>query len=575
MLLILLLILGGNQVIIRLFSSFSNKLISEYEELYDLQEFKTTLSSFFILDHAVHPNTNRTEIIDPINIAFEKCQVTLNDIHKGGGWSELERLRKVVSDNYLAQVANGIDQVSIQRQLLPEISKMIFTVNQLIEETREEIKIYQTMNRKVRLHGTVTIIVFGVGLSLVMTIGGFKFVRILTEPIERLVEATGRIGQGKMDERVTINTNDEFETLAASFNQMLDKIDQTTVSEVYLHNILNNLYGALIVCDKDLKIKSVNSTSIKLLGYSEPELLGLSLTDLIEFRDNPYIIELVESSTVEGLRDQIASLSEMKTKDGNSIPVYTTCSILNDRAGNFEGFVIVGHDQTRERERERKLELARKERVIAINDAQEQERVRIANDIHDGLGQMLTGISYSIQELSDACNAEPELVDKLHKQVDGTIQEAKNIAQNLTPIILKDFGLIAAIQNLVYKTNQVHDTEVIFNAYDFNDRLDPKLEKAIFRICQEALNNILKHAQAKTASMELFREYRSIALVIEDDGIGFDTNEIITTEKDRGIGLMSMRERVSAFDGVFTIESKPGQGTEIVVELPCRKNRKS
>jgi len=237
--------------------------------------------------------------------------------------------------------------------------------------------------------------------------------------------------------------------------------------------------------------------------------------------------------------------------------------------------VVVGHDLTEEKEKEAKIEKLRKERMIAIHEAQELERLRLSRDLHDGLGQLLTGISYSVQKISEEKTIDIEFAKRLEDQVNTAIQETRNIAQNLTPIVLRDFGLVAAIENLVQRTNQLNKTGFIFRSYSFTERIDDKLEKAIFRICQECVNNIIKHAGAKEATVELYRVEDMIVLVVEDDGQGFDTGILNQREGEEGLGLISMHERVNAFDGDLAINSKKGNGTEVVVEIPCRKKKKN
>jgi len=572
MLVLIMLILVGNQIIIRLFTSFSNKVISEYHELHSLQELKASISTIFITDHIeAYTPPSFSNSMDDIFKAFQDCYEYLNEVHRGKDWMDIENSIEQLKINYESLLNESVEENEIRYQILPGVASIITKVDLLIEETAHEIEIYEVRNRKVRLHGTATVTVFGTILILFLTIGSFRFIKVITRPIKELVDTTQRIADGNNTIRAGVNSNDEFRDLANSFNIMLDKLNETTVSEEYLHNIINNLYGALLVTDKQAIIRSINVTTSNLLTYDSDELIDHSIIKL--FNENalgPYVVGQ-ESPDLDKLAGRISKMSEMLSREGKLIPVYVTCTVLKDEKGDYNGMVVVGHDLSEEKESERKLEHVRKEKLIAINDAQEQERIRIANDIHDGLGQMLTGISFSIQELSDACQVEEVLVEKLHDQVDATIQEAKNIAHDLTPIVLRDFGLIAAIQNLVHKTNQLNEVEIIFNAYDFKDRVDSKLEKAIYRICQEALNNIMKHSKAKSASLELFREYKAIALVVEDDGVGFDAEEKLFGEDGGGIGLASMKERVDAFNGVFTLDSKRGEGTEIVVELPCRK----
>lgn len=240
--------------------------------------------------------------------------------------------------------------------------------------------------------------------------------------------------------------------------------------------------------------------------------------------------------------------------------------------------VIVGHDLTEKIATEQKIERIRKENTIALNEAQEEERMRIATDLHDGLGQMLTAISYAVQNLTATENNSGrsihDPVGKIQNQIDATIQEAKNLAHNLIPIVLKDFGLVIAIENMINRANELYETSFSFNAYDFNERINQKVEKVLYRICQESLNNIVKHAHAKNASFQLFKQDDLVVLVVEDDGVGFNVDEIEMKRKENksGIGLISINERVLSFNGEFTINANDGKGTELLVEIPCINN---
>ena len=260
---------------------------------------------------------------------------------------------------------------------------------------------------------------------------------------------------------------------------------------------------------------------------------------------------------------------------GKKIPALISCTVLKTDGGESDGLIIVGHDLTKKKEIENKLEQSRKQSRIDINEAQEEERMRIATDLHDGLGQLLTSVSYTTQEFQnlDASNIDKkdELINKIQEQIDQAISESKNLAHNLIPIVLKDFGLIVAIQNLINRANEMYDIHFIFNAFDYNERIDVKLEKALYRICQESLNNIVKHSKAKNAHFQIFKQDEQIVLVIDDDGIGFNYKPL-KEQSSKGIGLVSMRERVHAFEGTFGIDSELGKGTEIIIEVPINKN---
>ncbi len=280
-----------------------------------------------------------------------------------------------------------------------------------------------------------------------------------------------------------------------------------------------------------------------------------------------------EETNLKEISKRIAKKTGMLARDGHEIPVFVTSVVLKNEEGDPEGMVVVGHDLTEEKANEAKLENLRKERMIAIHEAQELERLRISRDLHDGLGQLLTGISYSVQKIQEEHTIDKGFVERLQKQVNTAIQETKSIAKNLAPNVLKDFGLIAAIENLVQRTNLLNRTPFIFNSYSFTERIDTKLEKAIFRICQEAVNNIIKHSGATEATIELHRVEDMIVLVVEDNGKGFNIENLNQKEETQGFGLISMRERVHAFDGDFAIHSNASNGTEIVIEIPCRKKK--
>lgn len=218
-------------------------------------------------------------------------------------------------------------------------------------------------------------------------------------------------------------------------------------------------------------------------------------------------------------------------------------------------------------EYEKQLVEIRRKNSIAINEAQEIERSRIAADLHDGLGQKLTAISYSLQDISGQC-LNKEKVKYLYELVDEVISETRNISHSLMPSILKDFGLLVALEELIERTNKTIEPELKFYHYDFNERINPKLEKAIYRICQEGLTNVLKHAKAKNVTFQLFKLENMLTLMIEDDGVGFNKEKIKETKND-GIGLISIQERVNLFNGTFTINSNKNSGTELIIEIPC------
>jgi signal transduction histidine kinase len=147
--------------------------------------------------------------------------------------------------------------------------------------------------------------------------------------------------------------------------------------------------------------------------------------------------------------------------------------------------------------------------------------------------------------------------------------EAREISYNLMPSVLVDFGLVPALQFLVEQFSKSNELTVEVHINGVEGRLDPSIEVGLYRIAQEALNNIAKHADAHQINVQLIGDSNSIKLIIEDDGKGFHTSRFEPRSGQRhGMGLVSMRERAASFNGLFVLDSRPGHGTEIIVEIP-------
>jgi PAS domain S-box-containing protein len=219
--------------------------------------------------------------------------------------------------------------------------------------------------------------------------------------------------------------------------------------------------------------------------------------------------------------------------------------------------------------RERELELLSGARV----KAQEDERRRIAREIHDSLGQMLTAIKFNVEILEDATNLQADedrrRITEIKSLLDNAMAEAREISYNLMPSVLVDFGLVPALQFLGEQFSKRNQLEVHVHVSRVESRLDPSIEVGLYRIVQEALTNITKHAEASTVNIQLLGDTRSIRLTVEDDGKGFLINRLEPRKDQRhGMGLVSMRERAASFGGLLMLDSHPGRGTEIIVEIP-------
>ena len=225
--------------------------------------------------------------------------------------------------------------------------------------------------------------------------------------------------------------------------------------------------------------------------------------------------------------------------------------------------------------RERELEFLSGARVRA----QEDERRRIAREIHDSIGQMLTAIKFNVEILEDAADLQTEddrrRIADIKALLDNAMAEAREISYNLMPSVLVDFGLGPALQFLGEQFQKRNELSVQVHMRGVEGRLDSAIEVGLYRIAQEALNNIAKHAEAHEVNVQLIGDSQAIRLIIDDDGKGFQVRRFDQrSEQRRGMGLVGMRERAASFNGLFVLDSRPGRGTEIIVEIP-RSTEKS
>lgn len=222
-------------------------------------------------------------------------------------------------------------------------------------------------------------------------------------------------------------------------------------------------------------------------------------------------------------------------------------------------------------------DLAARERELAVLsglrvNAQEEERRRIAREIHDGLGQILTAVKFNVEILEDS----PSLSADDHRRIadvktllDNVMKEAREISYNLMPSVLDDFGLAPALQLLAERFGVQTGVRVTFVAQGMAERLPPTVEIALYRIVQEALTNAVRHGAATLVAIQAFRSGDEVRLTIEDNGSGMDPDRAMERQiVGSGIGLASMRERVNSFRGLLDIESSPGNGTLISVHIP-------
>ena len=316
----------------------------------------------------------------------------------------------------------------------------------------------------------------------------------------------------------------------------------------------------------------MNEAGARIFGYRADEIVDrLGPADLVASESRPLVAEKIRLR-LSGEKEAFQYSFEGLRKDGATVD----CEVFGRRV-MFNGQpTILGTllDVTEQRRGEERLKRSQEGlRALAarLQFAREEERAHIAREVHDELGQALTGIKFEISRLVKAAASQETLkqsMDSMNRLVDGTIQTVRRIATELRPGVLDDLGLVAAIewQARDFQNRTGIECEISLPSEDFP--LDRDRSTAVFRIFQETLTNVIRHAKATKVSVSLQNQATSLVLEVQDNGRGITD---ATVQHPKSLGLLGMRERVIPFGGEFHISGSPGMGTRVVVQFPLKQ----
>ena len=328
--------------------------------------------------------------------------------------------------------------------------------------------------------------------------------------------------------------------------------------------------------DEKAELELKNARLMALFAELDPDpVIRINLQGEIIYMNNS-AAKLVKDEKLEGrrIREIIPQINfpvenyirSDKSKNVTHSLNSKNYSILFKGISSLEIAQLYFHDITEKIEHENKL----RELSSALQNKIEEDRQRIARELHDDIGQNLLILKMNLinkyRDIIKNAGMEKEFqesIDSLQK----ILLELKIILYDLKPPVLEELGLIMALSSLINKISGVGLLKGSLNVIGFEERLNPKLEIALFRIVQEAINNILKHSYAKEFSVQLIKQNNILKMLIYDDGIGFNSNN----GKSDGFGLLNIKERVENFKGVFKIDSSNNGGTLLVVEIPVEK----
>lgn len=208
-------------------------------------------------------------------------------------------------------------------------------------------------------------------------------------------------------------------------------------------------------------------------------------------------------------------------------------------------------------------------RTKAILDAEEKERRRIAQDLHDGVGQLLSAAKLNLSNLDSKLIAQTEeqkaAMQNALNLVDDSVKEVRLVSHNMMPNTLIKLGLGSAVREFITKLGNAPNLKIDLEIVGLDTRLENQVETVLYRVIQEIINNIIKHAKASHISMQLIRHETEMNVMIEDNGIGFDTSRL---ENFEGIGLKGIQTRIEFLNGSVHFDSSIGRGTTVIIDIP-------
>ncbi|MGF2414926.1 MAG: PAS domain-containing sensor histidine kinase, partial [Ferruginibacter sp.] len=327
--------------------------------------------------------------------------------------------------------------------------------------------------------------------------------------------------------------------------------------------LFNNNPASIIIWDiDDLRVVEVNETAIELYGYSREEFLQLTVLNIYPAEEQAVFAELINHAKDNGLIKKTMKWHHI-TKSGTKVIMEISSHSIT--YNGKKAVLALGNNVTEKVLLENSLMEERKIRQQQITDAvitgQEKERVEIGQELHDNINQILATTKLYLEYALTQKKFRHKLVNESKILTEKAMMEIRKLSNSLLPPSLQEIGLLEALNDLVKNIKTVNSLKIITDWDNFLEvSLNKKLKLTIFRIIQEQLNNIIKHAHAKHAKISITQKDGQVCLRIEDDGVGFDTNQRRT-----GVGIKNIISRSEVNNGKVSIQSKPGEGCIIAV----------
>jgi PAS domain S-box-containing protein len=367
----------------------------------------------------------------------------------------------------------------------------------------------------------------------------------------------------RVEER-TVELSKTNEQLKQEIEERKQAEKALSESELRYRTLFDVSTGAIFLESLEGRILHCNTSACEMFGYSKEELIGLTVADLVPQDVAKTIPDIIKNKMSTGA---IFIETINKRKDGHVFPVEVSARLIT--LGKEQLIFVHVHDITK-----RKLAESEMRRLSSrLLHAQENERRRIALELHDELGQDLTVLKLHIDFIKRKLPMDPSAMQKAFEdvllEVKQTIEKVRRISRDLSPSVLVDLGLNAALRGMLKSFAKHSNIEIASDIPDTKNLFSSEQQIAVYRIFQEIITNISKHAHATKVSIVGKKENSKVFFKVKDNGIGFDIEQINAMYAlDKGLGLAAMAERVKMLDGHFEISSQVSSGTRIAFEVP-------
>lgn len=325
------------------------------------------------------------------------------------------------------------------------------------------------------------------------------------------------------------------------------------LSDSYTDRVLRSLSNLLIVIGADGAVRSANAVACDVLGYSEQELVGKPFSSILVGSANP--VKMGSCRNLEAV---------YRGRDGSAISVLMSCSPVLADSGQLSAVVTLAQDITQRKETENQLELKEaylRKLVARLVSAQDEERRSVARDLHDGMLQYVIAADLQLQLFKK--KGGDETLSRAVEYLKGSVEEGRRLIYDLRPSALEQLGLVETLRRQLEGLRQELGWQVEFSNELNGTAVPGALETSLYRIAGECMNNARRHSQTQRVELSLRHVDGEIRMEFRDWGVGFDPSS-----NPGGVGLGSMRERVELLRGRVEVESAPGQGTVVKVDLP-------